>query len=518
MDVSITPLDHGTFAKLLDFSADCGCDAFVVHRPRTQDTSGHQRLPDAILESIRPFWASGSPGSPRYCFTGFLNSESRPILLALARNELASSPLRVNFGQLRSITQGQLCSVSPSSGCADLALSDLQAEALFKRGMMFRFRTSPEGHWRPFSSEHVLINAPDDIPLGADAFDSDRWQNWGISAKDNALRIANDPLILRWWTPAHDELLEREIARLGWAWQPPYRELAAITPHAVIDDFKTNHPKCKSGSWYGVLSYFAYSRAVDIGLTERMKARPIWVRCLLCGRLLHQSRSYLLAAADQSFFCYPCIRETWWSAPRDLPPEDTKDYVGRIAELIGRVPRATFGKARSDFFGLPPERLAKVLRAFKGRPTDSAVRTHFGSWFGALVASGVLPAGTEQGMRGIRSIAMDGHLCLSLGERTICDFFHRHAIVHEREPQYPGDRGFRADWLVGEYFIEYLGLSGEADYDERTKQKELMLSCHGRKLIKIFPKDLADGAFVRKLVPVLPAEALAVEMEGLPRP
>lgn len=104
MNVSITPLDHGIFEKLLDFSVDCSCDAFVVHYPRTQDTFGHQRLPDATWERIRPFWVSGSRGSPRYCFTGFLNSESKPILLALARNELASSQVRVNFGQLSSIT------------------------------------------------------------------------------------------------------------------------------------------------------------------------------------------------------------------------------------------------------------------------------------------------------------------------------------------------------------------------------------------------------------------------------
>jgi hypothetical protein len=41
-------------------------------------------------------------------------------------------------------------------------------------------------------------------------------------------------------------------------------------------------------------------------------------------------------------------------------------------------------------------------------------------------------------------------------------------VPGESEVRYPGERSFRADWAVGEYFIECLGLAEDPEYDANT--------------------------------------------------
>ena len=85
-----------------------------------------------------------------------------------------------------------------------------------------------------------------------------------------------------------------------------------------------------------------------------------------------------------------------------------------------------------------------------------------------------------------------------LGEKTICDIFHRYGIPHEREVAYPGSRAFRADWAVGETLIEYFGLAGDPGYDERTKAKRKLAVEHGLTMIALYPKDLAERSSLLK--------------------
>jgi hypothetical protein len=114
--------------------------------------------------------------------------------------------------------------------------------------------------------------------------------------------------------------------------------------------------------------------------------------------------------------------------------------------------------------------LKQPLPLVKGRPSLKCVRTKFGDWFRALVKADVLRGGPRTA-RGTRCIADDGHLCHSLGEKTLCDLFKRFGVSHEREVRYPGDRSFRADWAIGEYLIEYLGLAGNPEYDAKTPKR-----------------------------------------------
>jgi hypothetical protein len=69
-------------------------------------------------------------------------------------------------------------------------------------------------------------------------------------------------------------------------------------------------------------------------------------------------------------------------------------------------------------------------------------------------------------------------------------------IAHEREPKYPfhsqlnPNEGFRADWKVSEYYIEYFGMMEDAEYQSKAKKKIKLAEATGINLITLLPKDV----------------------------
>ena len=94
--------------------------------------------------------------------------------------------------------------------------------------------------------------------------------------------------------------------------------------------------------------------------------------------------------------------------------------------------------------------------------------------------------------RGIRCIARDGHTCLSLGEKVVCDWLFESGLPHRREVPYGGDRRYLADWEIQGQLVEYLGLTGDDKYDLKTKRKIEYAEQRGLRLIVLYPADLQD--------------------------
>jgi len=137
------------------------------------------------------------------------------------------------------------------------------------------------------------------------------------------------------------------------------------------------------------------------------------------------------------------------------------------------------------------------------RPSIQRVRELCGSWFQALVEAGVLEDGTQQMGRGTKCVAQDGHVCLSLGEKTIDDLLSSLGVTHAKEVLYP-EGNYRADFVARGIFIEYLGLTGNPDYDAKTKLKQRVCAKHNIKLLLIYPKDLiARDKLVDKMLDAL---------------
>ncbi len=150
-----------------------------------------------------------------------------------------------------------------------------------------------------------------------------------------------------------------------------------------------------------------------------------------------------------------------------------------------------------DLIDLPFDKRLELLLLLKDKPSVKRVKEIFGSWLKALIDSGALIDGTRETPRGIHTIALDGHTCLSLGEKTIDDYLYRRGIPHHKEPKYP-EGNYRADFLVGDVFIEYFGLTGDATYDVRAKEKIRLCKVHGIRLIALYPKDLITMANIEK--------------------
>jgi hypothetical protein len=143
----------------------------------------------------------------------------------------------------------------------------------------------------------------------------------------------------------------------------------------------------------------------------------------------------------------------------------------------------------ADLLEMETEDRVALLRLLQRKPTVKRIKTVFGSWLNALIQAGVLEDGARKTSRGIQSIAKDGHICLSLGEKTIDDFLCAHDIPHEKEPRYP-EGNYRGDFRVGNAFIKYFGLAGNPEYDAKTTKKIRLCKKYGIVLGAIYPQDL----------------------------
>lgn len=319
---------------------------------------------------------------------------------------------------------------------------------------------------------------------------------------------AANPDILRWWTHDHDSLLKSLIARFQWVWYwSAPDEIVATTDPAVLDAWRTSDPRCRGHAWYNILMYFAASRAEQLGLTLGVR-KPEARSCLFCSqRFVEDSLPLPLVqrlGIDRLEFCAPCLRDTVLQGTGDdsMPSKATRAYLRELAELIGRVPPQAFGEGMDYLHDLRTNERLALLQLLRRKPTVKRVKQLFGSWLNALIQADVLEDGTRRTSRGVQTIARDGHVCLSLGERTICDFLHARGIPHEKEPRYP-DSNFRGDFRVGEVVVEYLGLAGDPDYDAKTQQKRQLCTAHGLRFLAVYPKDLASRTLLAKKLSVL---------------
>lgn len=306
---------------------------------------------------------------------------------------------------------------------------------------------------------------------------------------------SRNPHILKWWTPAHDQLLIEQIEKNQWLWYWGITdEIVAITSPDVMGTWRQEDSLCSKYVWYNVLMYFAAARAQSLGFTKKIR-KPEWKTCPLCKqRFVEDSLPVPLAkrlGIEHLDFCAPCLNEAFFQGSASLAKEQVMIYLRDLSNVIQRVPNQDFGEGIDDLKDLSFEERLALLRVLKGKPTVGRVKELFGSWLKALIEAEILEDGTRRTSRGTQCLAKDGHVCLSLGEKTIDDFLFSYGIIHEKEPFYP-EGNFRADFLVDETFIEYFGLQGDPEYDVKIRLKQRICEKHGVELISIYPSDLVN--------------------------
>lgn len=302
--------------------------------------------------------------------------------------------------------------------------------------------------------------------------------------------------ILDWWTSGHDHLLEEQITKLQWCWYWEIRDIIVeITPPNVIENWKNKDPLCDQYAWYNILMYFAISRAESLNYTKNIR-EPVWKVCPLCGnQFIESSLPHPLVrriGIDRIDFCSPCLRDTLlFPGKTNISKSQILDYIQDLTDLLKRIPPQNFGEGIYDVYNFSTDQRLAILKLLKQKPTIKRVKEEFSSWFNALIEAGVLDNDAQQLSRGTKCLANDGHVCLSLGEKTIDDLLNSMGIEHLKEPKYP-EGNYRADFLVKDIFIEYFGLKGQPDYDKKIKIKQKICRKHGIKLLSLYPKNLMN--------------------------
>jgi hypothetical protein len=307
-----------------------------------------------------------------------------------------------------------------------------------------------------------------------------------------------NPHILKWWSSTHDQLLPIAIREKQWIWAATItNKIVAITPNNVIENWKRDDPLCSKYAWYNVLMNFAASRAAKLGFINEIR-KPTWKTCPLCNeRFVEDSLPIPFIerlGLDHLDFCAPCLTSRIFrGASNDSASrEEVLIYLRDLANQLKQVPSQDFGSGMYDLLDMSTDERIAVFSLLEQKPTLRRVKELFGSWFKALIEAGVIEDGARRISLGTQCLAKDGHMCFSLGEKTIDDMLHALGIQHEREPMYP-EGNYRADFLVNGIFIEYFGLAGDPEYDKKSAHKKKLCEKHGVRLIAIKPQDLTSS-------------------------
>ncbi|MCQ3932663.1 MAG: hypothetical protein DPW16_19615 [Chloroflexi bacterium] len=304
---------------------------------------------------------------------------------------------------------------------------------------------------------------------------------------------ANNQYILRWWTSEHDTLLQDAIRDMLWYWYLTITDrIVAITEPKVIEEWQNSDPICSDYAWYNVLMNFSIARAYVLGYVQSVR-KPEWKTCPLCSkRFLENSLPFPLIeriGVNHINYCAPCLKQALLDRGYEKTQEQVIHYLVNLADTLQRVPSQGFYDDRDIFWGLNNAERTRLLEILREKPSTECVKHHFKSWFEALIAAGVLEEGTQKTSRGIRCLALDGHICFSLGEKTIDDLLFYEGIAHQKEVQYP-EGHYRTDFLVDDTYVEYFGLAGNSEYDTKIRIKRAICKNHGIKLVEIYPRDL----------------------------
>ena len=318
---------------------------------------------------------------------------------------------------------------------------------------------------------------------------------------DAPLSYCENQFINNWWTIDHDVALKSLIEIEHWNWPWGISDIIIqITPKETIEEWRKTDPLCNHYSWYNVLMYYSIARAKKLDLLKLIRS-PKWKVCQICGCEFIEnsipSPFIKRIGINNLEFCSPCLKNSFLDEGNSkMSKNEMIEYLNELAKLLNKVPSQNYVNEIYNLADLELSFKISILGLLKRKPSLKRVKFFFGSWFNALIKAGILEDGTRRSSMGTQCLAKDGHVCLSLGEKTIDDLLFELNIPHAKEPYYP-EGNYRADFLIGDVIIEYFGLIGNVEYDKKVEIKREIAKRYNLSLIEIFPKDLVD---TRKLI------------------
>ncbi len=326
-------------------------------------------------------------------------------------------------------------------------------------------------------------------------------------------KAAHNPKILEEWTSKHSKLesVVRECLFCA-------GDFGLLDMHPnVIRNCGTDVRWCRGCNY----SFWRYASGWSEDLEMRVRRAKVSAhekrKCQWCSRgynLLkhfHSSRSFAdqgmvlttvighedLAACHAGVdFLYPnlyanvcpeCFAECFHPVKR-VDQSEILTAIRELGEMIGKVPTQDFDSYMYLFSSR--ESITAFIDLMHRLPSPEEIKARFGSFFGGIARSGLLPDGARRMKIGTMVEADDGDICFSLPERDIDNWMFAQGIRHRKEVKYPNS-DLRCDWeLIGfsqRVFVEYFGLMSRAAYVEKARKKSHLATRAGIRLIEIFP-------------------------------
>jgi hypothetical protein len=232
--------------------------------------------------------------------------------------------------------------------------------------------------------------------------------------------------------------------------------------------------------------------------------------CLICKETFYPQTETEWVGRVPPVFCSICLEMGFSGSTEFFRQLDFKPEVRRnnlieglkiYVEYFGFIPAVGIQKrkviAQLYHSGMPASELALAIKVSSLLPFTEIAAKEFGSWAHFLDEAGLLKE-RKSGRGGYQSIATDGHLCLSLGERAICEHLTRNGIIHEKEPTYPyheqlnPNELLRGDFLVNGMIIEFAGMMSNPDYASRMETKQKLAKTLKLKWMKLEAASLND--------------------------
>jgi hypothetical protein len=131
-------------------------------------------------------------------------------------------------------------------------------------------------------------------------------------------------------------------------------------------------------------------------------------------------------------------------------------------------------------------------------PNSDYFKNMYGDFRAALIKAELIPESAINSKFGVMCISKDGHFCRSMAEQKIDNWLFNNNIPHETEPIYPKHEIFnkngrlRADWKIGDNFVEYFGLPEDKKYAEKMEKKRNLANALNIELIELFYEDILN--------------------------
>jgi hypothetical protein len=205
---------------------------------------------------------------------------------------------------------------------------------------------------------------------------------------------------------------------------------------------------------------------------------------------------------EPSPYCFDCVHDARTGLFVDLG-FDGEAWHQAVIWSLNQLAVTEFGGAPAEDQlrkapGAGPDRdllmLCRMLTSREGLAAPGSHRKVY-SWTDWLAEAGLLAGGIRTS-RGVTVVAKDGHMCRSLLERHVDDFFFDNGIEHDIEPHYPFDpelnrNGSRADWRLADgTYVEALGFTADPTYMAKVERKLSLAARHRIPVVTVTQAEL----------------------------